>query len=131
MKDFVNCVKAKAPTNVDELFDAIVDEGEVSHKFALRADLMQIPFLPYKQVKDGKESKPQQDQKSKDSSSSKGGGGAHKACPNSTRECAQYLKKGREALRALLLLRQVHPPTIRLLQNLNNTKRKKVRSPLN
>jgi hypothetical protein len=78
-KDFVNCIKARAPTNMEELFAAIVCEGEALHKFALRAELMLIPKITKKDDKDIK------DQKSKDSKIV-GGGGARKSCSN----CGKY-----------------------------------------
>jgi hypothetical protein len=43
----VNCIKARAPTNVESLFDVIAEVGGKLHKFALSCDIMGIPFSPY------------------------------------------------------------------------------------
>ena len=79
-KDFIDSIKAKAPTNMEELFDTIAAEGESLHQFALRAERMSIPFLPFTKQKEGGNFPTTKDPlKSKDLVA-KGGGNARKTC---------------------------------------------------
>ena len=82
-KDLINCIKAKAPSNLEQLFEAIVEEGEALHRHAVRSERMNQPFLPYKQKEGTKDTS--KDIKSKDQSV-KGGGTVRKACTN----CGKY-----------------------------------------
>jgi hypothetical protein len=68
---------------LEELFEAIVEEGEALHRHAVRSERMNQPFLPYKQKEGTKDTS--KDNKSKDHSV-KGGGTARKACTN----CGKY-----------------------------------------
>ena len=65
---------------MEALFNTIAAEGESLHQFALRAERMSIPFLPFTKQKEGG-NLPKDPLKSKDSMA-KGGEKARKACTN-------------------------------------------------
>ena len=87
MKQLVADIKARAPSNLLELIDAITDEGQLLHIFAVDCERRGIPFLPFKRTE--KEEKGGNEQKKP---RLEGGGGetSYKEKRTQCNSCGKY-----------------------------------------